>query len=283
VYGHEVDTLAVRNGDVNLHVLLDGDGPTILLLHGWPDTSALWDEVRPLLVDAGFRVAVPDLRGCGRSDKPSDVEDYRMHHLVGDVVSIVGALGDGKVILAGHDWGAALAWTVATFRADLVERLVVLSVGHPSAFYGAGISQQIKSWYMLLFQFEGVGEAFLRKNDHEAIRRWTGHPRPDAVIEELERDGQMRAHLLWYRANVAPDAFVRPAPVLPLVEMPVLGIWSSGDFALTEHQMITSENYCANEFRYVRLEGAGHWIPLEAVARLSREIVEFCSSRDILP
>jgi pimeloyl-ACP methyl ester carboxylesterase len=278
-----MDTLTVRSGDVNLHVLLDGDGPTILLLHGWPDTSTLWEEVVPLLVDAGFRVAVPDLRGCGRSDKPSDVEDYRMHHLVGDVVSIVGALGDAKVILVGHDWGAALAWAVATFRPDLVERLVVLSVGHPSAFYGAGISQQIKSWYMLLFQFEGVGEAFLRKNDHEAIRRWTGHPRPDAVIEELERDGQMRAHLLWYRANVAPDAFVRPAPVLPLVEMPVLGIWSSGDFALTEHQMITSENYCANEFRYVRLEGAGHWIPLEAVARLSREIVDFCSSRDILP
>jgi pimeloyl-ACP methyl ester carboxylesterase len=276
VYRHEVDTLSVRNGDVNLEVYLDGDGPTLLLLHGWPDTAALWNDVVPLLVDAGFRVAVPDLRGCGRSDKPSDVEDYRMHHLVGDVVSIIDALG-GKVYLVGHDWGAALAWAVATFRADLVERLVVLSVGHPSAFYGAGISQQIKSWYMLLFQFEGVGEAFLRKNDYEAIRRWTGHPRPDAVIDELERDGQMRAHLLWYRANVAPDAFVRPVPALPLVEMPVLGIWSSGDFALTEHQMTSSESYCAKEFCYVRIEGAGHWIPLEAAASVSREIVNFCS------
>ncbi len=92
----------------------------------------------------------------------------------------------------------------------------------------------MKSWYMLLFQFEGVGEAFLRKNNHEAIRRWTGHPRPDTVIEELERDGQMRSHLLWYRANVAPDAFVAPPPSLPPLEVPVLGIWSSGDFALGE-------------------------------------------------
>jgi pimeloyl-ACP methyl ester carboxylesterase len=272
-----MDTLTVRNGNINLHVYLDGDGPTALLLHGWPDTSALWNDVVPLLVDAGFRVAVPDLRGCGRSDKPSGVDDYRMRNLVGDVVSIIDALGGSKVILVGHDWGAALAWAVATFRADLVERLVVLSVGHPSAFYGAGISQQIKSWYMLLFQFEGVGEAFLRKNDYEAIRRWTSHPRPDAVIEELERDGQMRAHLLWYRANVAPDAFVRPGPALPLIEMPVLGIWSSGDFALTEHQMTSSERHCANEFRYVRIEGAGHWIPLEAAASVSREIVNFCS------
>jgi pimeloyl-ACP methyl ester carboxylesterase len=131
---------------------------------------------------------------------------------------------------------------------------------------------------MLLFQFEGAGEAFLRKNDYEAIRRWTGHPRPDAVIEELERGGQMRAHLLWYRANVAPDAFVRPAPTLPLVEMPVLGIWSSGDFALTEHQMTSSRNFCANEFRYVRIEDVGHWIPLEAASGLTREIVNFCST-----
>jgi pimeloyl-ACP methyl ester carboxylesterase len=273
-----VDTLSVRNSDVNLHVYLTGDGPTVLLLHGWPDTSALWDEVTPLLVEAGFRVAVPDLRGCGRSDKPSDVDDYGMHHLVGDVVAVIEALGDGKVILVGHDWGAALAWAVAMYRADLVERLVVLSVGHPTAFYGAGMSQQVKSWYMLLFQFEGVGEAFLRKNDYEAIRRWTGHPRPEAVIKELERNGQMRAHLLWYRANVAPDAFVRPAPVLPRVEMPVLGIWSSGDFALTEQQMTTSESYCDDGFRYVRLDDVGHWIPLEAASSVSREIVNFSSS-----
>jgi pimeloyl-ACP methyl ester carboxylesterase len=278
VYGHGVDTLSVRNSDVNLHVYLTGDGPTVLLLHGWPDTSALWDEVTPLLVEAGFRVAVPDLRGCGRSDKPSDVDDYGMHHLVGDVVAVIEALGDGKVILVGHDWGAALAWAVAMYRADLVERLVVLSVGHPTAFYGAGMSQQVKSWYMLLFQFEGVGEAFLRKNDYEAIRRWTGHPRPEAVIKELERNGQMRAHLLWYRANVAPDAFVRPAPVLPRVEMPVLGIWSSGDFALTEQQMTTSESYCDDGFRYVRLDDVGHWIPLEAASSVSREIVNFSSS-----
>src|ERR1700677_2628484 len=142
MYGHEVETFEIRNGDVNLHLYLEGEGPTVLLLHGWPDTSALWDDVVPLLAGAGFRVAVPDLRGCGRSDKPSDVEDYRMHHLIGDVVSIIDALGDDKVILVGHDWGAALAWTVATFRADLVERLVVLSVGHPAALYGAGISQQ---------------------------------------------------------------------------------------------------------------------------------------------
>jgi pimeloyl-ACP methyl ester carboxylesterase len=276
VYGRDVESLTVRSGDINLLVHVDGEGPTILLLHGWPDTSALWDEVALQLVEAGFRVAVPDLRGCGRSDKPRDVESYRMHHLVGDVIAIIDALGDEKVTLVGHDWGAALAWIVATFRADLVERLVVLSVGHPTALYGAGITQQVKSWYMLLFQFEGAGEAFLRKNDYEALRRWSGHPRADSVIEELERDGQMTTHLLWYRANVAPNSFVVPPPTLPSVEVPVLGIWSSGDFALTEHQMTNSGNYCANGFRYARVEG-GHWIPIDEPTTVSREIVAFCS------
>ncbi|HEV7959026.1 MAG TPA: alpha/beta fold hydrolase [Acidimicrobiales bacterium] len=271
-----MDSLTVRSGDVNLLVHVDGEGPTVLLLHGWPDTSALWDDVASRLVEAGFRVAVPDLRGCGHSDKPDDVELYRMHYLVGDVVAIVDALGGEKVTLVGHDWGAALAWIVATFRPDLVERLVVLSVGHPTALYGAGIAQQVKSWYMLLFQFEGVGEAYLRKNDYEALRRWSGHPRADAVIEELERDGQMTTHLLWYRANVAPNAFVAPPPALPPVEVPVLGIWSSGDFALTERQMTDSANFCASGFRYVRVEG-GHWIPIDDATTVSREIVEFCS------
>ncbi len=276
MYGHEVDSLTVRNGDIRLIVHVEGEGPTVLLLHGWPDTSALWDEVAPQLVEAGFRVGAADLRGCGHSDKPSDVESYRMHHLVGDVAAIIDALGDQKVTIVGHDWGAALAWIVATFRADLVERLVVLSVGHPAALYGAGITQQLKSWYMLLFQFEGVGEAFLRKNDYEALRRWSGHPRANSVIEELERDGQMTAHLLWYRANVAPDAFVVPPPSLPSVEVPVLGLWSSGDFALTEGQMTDSANHCVNGFRYVRV-GGGHWIPIDEPTTVSREIIEFCS------
>ncbi|MGA7836256.1 MAG: alpha/beta fold hydrolase [Acidimicrobiales bacterium] len=278
-----MDSLEVRNGDISLRVSVAGDGPTVLLLHGWPDTSALWDDVAPELVAAGFRVAAPDLRGCGRSDKPLSVEAYRMHHLVGDVAAIVESLGQRRVILVGHDWGAALAWAVAAVRPDLVKRLAVLSVGHPSAFRSAGIAQQVKSWYTLLFQFDGVGEAFLRMNDYEAMRHWLGHPRVDSVIEELERDGQMTAHLLWYRANVPPDAFVAPPPVLPLVPMPVLGIWSSGDFALAEHQMTNSRHYCEKEFRYVRVEGAGHWLPLEAPTVVSRALVEFFSTTDISP
>lgn len=271
-------SLEVVNGTVRLHVEVSGEasgGPTALLLHGWPDTGTMWDEVATRLVEAGFRVAVPDLRGCGRSDKPREVEDYQMAHLVEDVAALVDALGGEAVTLVGHDWGAALAWAVSTLRADLVDRLVAVSVGHPSAFFAAGIAQQVKSWYTLLFWHEGLGEAFLRRNDYEALRHWSGHPRAQAVIDELERDGQMTTHLLWYRANLSPWAFVVDPPVLAPVRVPVLGVWSSGDFALGERQMTDSELHCAKGFTYRRVEGCGHWVPIEAASELAEAIVDF--------
>ncbi|MGB7103693.1 MAG: alpha/beta hydrolase, partial [Acidimicrobiales bacterium] len=123
-----MEQLTVVNGDVRLEVFVQGEGPVILLLHGWPDTSIMWDEVTPDLVAAGYRVAVPDLRGCGQSDKPAELTSYAMHHLIGDIANIVEALGVEKVTVVGHDWGAALAWGVALTRPDLVERIVVVSV-----------------------------------------------------------------------------------------------------------------------------------------------------------
>ena len=265
----------MSNGDVQLVTTVDGVGPTVVLLHGWPDTSAVWDEVAPTLVERGYRVAVPDLRGCGQSSKPGAVDDYSGLHLAGDVGAVIDALDVDRVSLVGHDWGASLGWICASFMPERIERLAVLQVGHPTAFFGAGIDQQIRSWYMLLFHHAGIAEAFLRKNDYEAIRAWVRHPRAQQVIDELERDGQMSAHLRWYQANVAPDAFVVDPPVIPLIEAPVMGVWSSADMALGERQMITSSEFCVNGFRYERLEGHGHWLQLEVPDQISTLLLDF--------
>ncbi len=262
------------NGTVHLTGEVAGTGPTLLFLHGWPDTRTLWDGVVDDFVGAGYRVATLDLRGCGESEKPTSTESYAMHHLVGDVAAAIDVLG-GPVTLIGHDWGAALAWAVASFRPELVEKLVVLSVGHPSAFRAGGLAQQMKSWYTLLFFHEDVGEAFLRLEDHGAIRHWLKHPRADAVIAELERDGQLSAHLRWYRANLPPGAFVSGPPVIPPILAPTLGIWSSADVALTETQMLESAPYCVNGFTYVRLEGLGHWMVLEDPLRVAKVVRAF--------
>ena len=265
----------VRHGDIELALQVRGEGPTLVLLHGWPDTSALWDEMVPDLVGAGYRVATVDLRGCGRSSKPTATSDYAMHHLIGDVGAVIDELGARPVTLIGHDWGANLAWASAAYLKGRVEGLVALSVGHPTSFRSAGLEQQIKSWYTLLFAHEGLGEAFLRKNDYEAMRRWLAHPRVEDVITELERDGQMTTHLLWYRANLPPASFVSDPPVLPSIDVPTLGIWSSGDRALSEAQMVNSRDYCTRGFTYVRMEGFAHWLPLEAPHDVVAHIVSF--------
>ncbi len=259
----------VEGGAGGLFVRDLGQGPPVLLLHGWPDTGALFEEVAAALVAAGRRCLVPDLRGCGRSVKPTDVARYAMAELVSDVVALIEAADAGPVTLVGHDWGAALAWVVATLRPDLVGSLVAVSVGHPTAFRSGGFEQLWRSWYTLLFQFEGVGEAVLRQDDYAVLRRWFAHPRAAETIAELERDGQITTHLLWYRANLPPDAFTRPAPVLESVAVPVVGVWSSADPALTEAQMRDSGRYCAAGFDYRRLEGVGHWVPYEAPGALA--------------
>jgi len=262
------------NGDVEIVADVVGDGPTVLLLHGWPDTAAVWDEVGPRLVADGWRVVTPDLRGCGRSSKPTAVDDYRMHLLVGDVNSLIDVVG-GPVAVVGHDWGSALAWAVAAHLPPKVSHLVALSVGHPSAFRSGGIEQQQRSWYTLLFSYEGLGEKFLRRHDYEAMRTWLRHPRVEPVIAELERDGQLSTHLLWYRANLPPDAFVTDPPQVPAITVPTLGIWSSRDFALTERQMTESAGYCDAGFTYRRIEDVGHWTPLDAPDAVAESISQF--------
>lgn len=266
--------IEVVNGEVTLRATSHGEGPAMLLLHGWPDTGDMWRDVVPLLVEAGYRVVTVDLRGCGQSSKPTEIGDYAMMHLVGDVSLVIDAIG-GPVVLVGHDWGASLAWVVASLLPDKVSALCTLSVGHPTAFRSAGISQQMKSWYMLLFGMPEIGEAFLRHNDYEVIRSWSKHPRADEVIRELERDGQITTHLNWYRANVPPTAFLSPPPSLPPITMPALGMWSTGDVFLGEEQMVNSADYCEKGFSYVRLDGYGHWMAIEDPDTVAGEIVKF--------
>src|ERR1700687_5112375 len=122
----------VANG-IGYHLIDEGDGPAVLLLHGFPDTSSLWrNQILPL-VGAGFRAIAPDLRGRGQTQAPPNVSDYRIGGMVPDLVALLDALGVEQAHVVGHDFGAALAWVFAAMRPDRINCLVVLSVGHPSA------------------------------------------------------------------------------------------------------------------------------------------------------
>jgi pimeloyl-ACP methyl ester carboxylesterase len=251
------------------------EAPAVLLLHGWPDSHRLWRHQVPALTAAGFRAVVPDLRGFGASDRPGDVDAYALPHILGDVIGVLDHLGVGRAHVVGHDWGAAVAWTVAALFPDRVDHLVALSVGHPSAFGAAGLAQREKSWYMLLFLFEGVAERWLSDDDYANFRAWSRHPDADAVISELSRPGALTASLNWYRANLPPSVLVEPALEVPPVARPTMGIWSKDDMALIEANVTGSAAHVTAEWRYERIDGVGHWIPLEAHDALTALLLDF--------
>jgi pimeloyl-ACP methyl ester carboxylesterase len=251
-----------------------GQGRPVILLHGFPDSGRLWRNQVPALADAGFRVIVPDLRGYGRSDKPQAVDSYSLPALAGDVMAVLADAGAPRAHIVGHDWGAALAWVLASLVPDRVDHLAVLSVGHPSTFRRT-LEQHEKSWYMLLFQFAGVAEKWLSDDNWANFRSWARHPDGEAVIAELEAAGSLTPGLSWYRANLPPESWVAPPVALPAIQAPTMGIWSSGDIALTEVQMTDSAQSVAGPWRYERLDGPGHWMQLEAPGAVNELLLDF--------
>jgi pimeloyl-ACP methyl ester carboxylesterase len=145
----------IRGDGVDLAVLDDGEGVAVLLLHGFPDSSQLWRHQISALVGAGMRAIAPDLRGFGESERPEGVEEYAIARSVADMVAVLDALGVERAHVVGHDWGAGLAWALAAYVPARVERLVVMSVGHPNTLRRPSIAQREKGWYQLLFQFTG--------------------------------------------------------------------------------------------------------------------------------
>lgn len=265
-------TRRIEVNDVEIAVTDHGpdDGIPVLLIHGFPDSARLWRNQVPVLNEAGYRTLAPDLRGYGRSSKTEDVGEYALSTLARDMLAVLDEQGIASAHFVGHDWGAAVAWFLAIASPDRVASLVSLSVGHPTAFQLAGLRQLEKTWYMLLFQFEGVAERWLSDDDWRNLRRWAGSATEiDHWIEDLSRPGALKAALAAYRANMGPERLLAPSLDLPPVQVPVMGVWSSGDMALVEKQMTDSAHYVDGEWRYERLDGVSHWIPVDAPDRLN--------------
>jgi len=267
--------MRTENDGVGIHYEVTGDGRPVLLLHGFPDSGRMWRNQVPALSAEGFQVIVPDMRGYGASDKPDGAEAYGLLALAGDITAVLDDVGVERAHIVGHDWGAAATWVMGSFVPDRVDHLVALSVGHPATFRSDGFEQYAKSWYMLLFQFPGVAEQWLSDDDWGNFRRWGRHPDADAVIAELEANGSLTPALNWYRANVPPESYVGPGLEFPAVQAPTMGVWSTGDFALTEGQMTRSADNVDGPWRYERMEGPGHWMQLEAPDAVNELLTDF--------
>ena len=267
--------MKVETNGITLDVTTEGDGDAVLLLHGWPDSHRLWKHQIPTLVDAGYRVIAPDLRGFGDSDKPEGVDNYFILHATEDLKGLLDHLEVERAHVVGHDFGAATAWVFASLYQDRVASLTAISVGHPAAFQSAGLEQYARSWYMFMFQFEGVAEEWLSRNDWEFVRQGFGESAEvEERIELLSKPGALTASLNWYRANIPPSSWISEPPELPQIAAPTMGVWSSSDIALGEEQMTGSQKFVSGSWRYERIDHIGHWIPVEAPDRLNALLLE---------
>ena len=269
----------VTANGLDFRVIEEGRGEPVVLLHGFPDTADVWRNQVPALADAGFRVIAPDQRGCGQSDRPDGPESYDYEALLGDVVGIVDALGIGRFSVIGHDWGAVLAWAMASFMPDRVDRMAALSAPHPEELFPiASVEQARMSYYILQFQHPGVAEQWLRADNWRNFREgWAGGD-TDAQIADLSEPGKLESRIDWYRANITAETMFTPQPEVMLpVSIPVLLVHGERDQFLSEESFLRSEARCTGPFRYERLD-TGHWMPTEQPHDVTRLLQEFLGS-----
>jgi len=261
-----INSRRIRVKDVELRVVVEGDGPAVLLVHGFPDDHTVWRNQIPALIDAGYRVIALDTRGCGESEIKPRETDYAIENLVADLVALLDGFGIAKVRLVGHDWGALQAWCFAMAHPERVDRYIAMSVGHPAAYASAGVAQKLKGYYLLGIRLRGLIEYIVTCFDWWLFRSLLRYPAEfPSIRRRLSRPGRLTGGFNYYRANLRR---LRDK-TFPHVKVPVVGIWSDGDIFLTEDQMRASERYCDAGFRYVRIDGANHWLQLTAPEKLN--------------
>lgn len=276
----------IRVGDVRLSVAERGEGDPVVLLHGFPELAFSWRHQLPALANAGHHAIAPDLRGYGDSDRPEGVDAYALPALAGDIAGLISELGYESAHIVGHDWGGSIAWALAARRPELVRSLSILNSPHPVASAEARRvpEQQRKSWYMLLFQFAGVAEAWLSADDFANLRAFvfdtaapgtfTAEDR-ERYVAALRRDGALTAALNYYRANIPPASWLRPPPDLPSIEVPTLIIWGEADAYMSDVLLERSMTKVAGPLRVERLPGVSHWVQQEAPGEVNRLLVDF--------
>ncbi len=266
----------VTANGIRMHVAEQGDGPLVVLLHGFPDRATSWRHVEPLLHAAGLRTYALDQRGYSPGARPEGRRHYRTELLAGDVEALIRTIGR-PVHLVGHDWGAIVAWTVAGLHPDLLRTLTAVSVPHPAAFRRAMTSspQLVRSWYIGLFQLPRVPELLLGLSGGRFLERAmiaTGMSREDVarVQEEVVADGALPYALGYYRALPLSDRSVLGRTV----RVPTTLVWSTGDTALDRRGAELSGEHVDAPYELVVLEGVSHWIPTHAPEALAEAVLE---------
>lgn len=279
-----LETLFFKNGEIDLHAVAAGPptGPLVILLHGFPEFWYSWHRQIEPLAAAGFRVIVPDQRGYNLSGKPRGSASYALPLLTADVIAIADQLHADRFFLAGHDWGAAVAWSAAILHPNRVAKLAILNVPHPSVLFRylkTNRRQLRRSWYMFFFQLPWLPEAsFSAFNFRLGVNSLLRSSRPGTFSDDDLRQyraawSQPRAltgMINWYRAafrhgSKFPD---------PAVRVPTRILWGVRDAFLLPEMADASLRYCTNA-ELITFPDATHWLHHEEPTRVSELLIDF--------
>ncbi len=277
------DAYVLTNG-VALHVVQAGpeDGPLVLLLHGFPEFWYGWHEHIEALANAGLRVWVPDQRGYNLSDKPTGVGAYQLDTLARDITGLIDAAGCERAYIAGHDWGANVAWWLGMRYPDRVAKLVTLNVAHPAVMQRAlrhNSQQMRKSWYIFFFQLPWLPEMMMQRDNYAfGVRSLKGSSLPgtfsaeaiNSYREAWKQQGALTGMINWYRAIVQRQPASGNARITP----PTMLIWGKLDRFLGSEMAQPSIDLC-DRGRLVFFDDATHWVQHEKAAEVSQLLLDF--------
>ena len=274
----------LNTNGIKLHYVSQGEGKLMLMLHGFPEFWYSWrHQITEFSQD--YHVVAVDLRGYNNSDKPQELEAYRISELVEDVKGVIDGLGYKNCILVAHDWGGAIAWNFAYAYPEMVEKLIVLNIPHPAKFIeGLKTPQQLlKSWYIFCFQLPWLPEFLLQFNDYQAIADAfvnmaidkTAFSEEDlnAYKDAAARRGALTAMLNYYRC-VFQSLFKGDRQAWGILDVPTLTIWGENDTALGKELTYDTEQY-VRDWQIKYIPNCSHWVQQEQPALVNSYIRDF--------
>lgn len=253
---------------------MENDKETIFLLHGFPETSRMWNGLIKVLENEGYRIIAPDQRGYSKGARPSKVSDYTIDKLSEDIIDIANAFNIDRFHLVGHDWGSAVGWYIVSKYSDRIITWSALSVPHLDAFVYSmrnDKTQKKKSEYIKFFNKPIIPEIYFKIFSYRNLRKIWKESSESEIISYLETFKQRRAlksALNWYRANFKNDK-----SVIGDIFIPTLMIYGINDMAIDVISVDNSEKFFKGKYRIEKLN-SGHWLIQESFKEVSKSIIE---------
>jgi len=278
----------ISTNGLNFHMVSQGEGPVVLMLHGFPENWYSWRHQLSALAQHGYKAVAMDMRGYNLTDRPTRVSDYRMPLLVADVEGLISALGCEKVHLVGHDWGGVVAWTFGARHPERLLSLTILNSPHPKAFawhLKHNFRQLRRSWYMFFFQIPILPELLIRLAADQTFvrtfRGWAIHKEmfSDDVIDFFKKPmlqpGALTAGINYYRAMLRNVKTLNEAQQFPKISVPTQVIWGENDRALGKELCDGLEDYFENHFELHFIPNCSHWVQQEEPDKVNELLVDF--------